>query len=235
MSELIYTWLRIPSISIPYFRLLCTDPASFQFPFSHARDLLILQTARFDRTVYCQSSVQLPYDAPARSRPHIYQTRSAWSIDQGSNENHSLVNNFASTVTKFCVMWEGLSLPHDTKLGNCRCKIVDSRAFPSWSLIHGLRWSGLIKAEPGHIYVMEFLSYRTVQFSGFATSTMPELTLLRGNNIIYSALIEKMSISDMTVWTRFTGWVCYNCIMIIIHNIVAFWNPVRKSYIYTKI
>ena len=46
-------------------------------------------------------------------------------------------------------MWEGLSLPHDTKFGNCRCKIVDSRAFPSWSLIHGLRWSGLIKAEPG--------------------------------------------------------------------------------------
>ena len=28
-------------------------------------------------------------------------------------------------------------------------KIVDSRAFPIWSLIHGLRWSGLIKAEPG--------------------------------------------------------------------------------------
>ena len=45
-------------------------------------------------------------------------------------------------------MWEGLSLPHGTKFGNCRCKIVDSRAFPSWSLIHGLRWSGLIKAEP---------------------------------------------------------------------------------------
>ena len=36
--------------------------------------------------------------------------------------------------------------------GNCRCKIVDSRAFPSWSLIHGLRWSGLIKAEPGGFY-----------------------------------------------------------------------------------
>ena len=45
-------------------------------------------------------------------------------------------------------MWEGLSLPHDTKFGNCRGKIVDSRAFPSWSLIHGLSWSGLINAEP---------------------------------------------------------------------------------------
>ena len=66
-----YTWLRIPPISIPYFLLVCTDPVSFQFPFSHARDLLILQTARFDRTVYCQFSVQLPYDAPARSRAYI--------------------------------------------------------------------------------------------------------------------------------------------------------------------
>ena len=82
------------------------------------------------------------------TRPHFYQTRSAWSVDQGSNKNHSPAYNFAPTVTKFCVMWEGLSLPHDTKCGNCRCKIVDSRAFPSWSLIHGLRWSGLIKAEP---------------------------------------------------------------------------------------
>ena len=82
------------------------------------------------------------------SWPHFYQTRSAWSVDQGSNENHSPAYNFAPTVTKFCVMWEGLSLPHDTKFGNCRCKIVDSRAFPSWSLIHGLRRSGLIKAEP---------------------------------------------------------------------------------------
>ena len=81
--------------------------------------------------------------------PHFYQTRSAWSVDQGSNKNHSPAYNFAPTVTKFCVMWEGLSLPHDTKFGNCRCRIVDNRAFPSWSLIHGLRWSGLIKAEPG--------------------------------------------------------------------------------------
>ena len=81
----------------------------------------------------------------------FYQTRSAWSVDQGSNKNHSPAYNFAPTVTKFCVMWEGLSLPHDTKFGNSRCTIVDSRAFLSWSLIHGLRWSGLIKAEPGHV------------------------------------------------------------------------------------
>ena len=62
--------------------------------------------------------------------------------------NHSPAYNFTPTVTKFCVMWEGLSLPHDTKFGNCRYKIVDSRSFHSWSLIHGLRWSGLIKVGP---------------------------------------------------------------------------------------
>ena len=79
----------------------------------------------------------------------FYQTRSAWSMDQGWNKNHAPVNNFAPTVTKFCVMWEGQALPHDTKFGNCRGRIVDSRMFPSWSLIHGLSWSSLVKAEPG--------------------------------------------------------------------------------------
>ena len=90
----------------------------------------------------------------SRSRPHFYQTRSAWSVDQGSNKNHSPAYNFAPTVTKFCVMWEGLSLPHDTKFGKCRCKIVDSRSFLSWSLIHGLRWSGLIKVGPVRIDII---------------------------------------------------------------------------------
>ena len=37
----------------------------------------------------------------------FYQTRSAWSRDQGSNKNHSPAYNFTPTVTKFCVMWEG--------------------------------------------------------------------------------------------------------------------------------
>ena len=49
----------------------------------------------------------------------------------------------------FCVMWEGQALPHDTKFGNSRCEIVGRRVILIWSLIHGLRWSGLIKAEPG--------------------------------------------------------------------------------------
>ena len=79
----------------------------------------------------------------------VYQTSLAWSMNQGSNKYHSPVNNFAPTVTKFCVLWEDVSLPHDTKFGNCRGRIVDSRMFSSWSLVHGLSWSGLIKAEPG--------------------------------------------------------------------------------------
>ena len=83
------------------------------------------------------------------SRLCFYQTRSAWSMDQGSNRKHSAVHNFAPTVTKFCVMWEGQALPHDTKFSNCRCEIVGRRVIFIWSLIPGSSWSGLIKAEPG--------------------------------------------------------------------------------------
>ena len=78
-------------------------------------------------------------------------------LDQGSTDNHSPVNSFAPTVTKFCVGGTTTTTTttttthtHDTKSGNCRDKIVDSRAFPSWSLIHGSSWSGLIKVEPGY-------------------------------------------------------------------------------------
>ena len=79
---------------------------------------------------------------------HFYQTGSAQSMDQGSTMKRSAVHNFAPTVTTFCVMWEGQALPHDTKFGNSRCEIVGRRVIFIWSLIHGLRWSGLIKAEP---------------------------------------------------------------------------------------
>ena len=82
----------------------------------------------------------------------FYQTRSAWSMDQGSTKKRSAVHNFVPTVTKFCVMWEGLSLPHGTKFGNCRGEIVNRRMVFIWSLIHGSGWSRLIKAEPGQPY-----------------------------------------------------------------------------------
>ena len=116
-------------------------------------------------------------------RPHFYQTRSAWSVDQGSNKNHSPASNFAPTVTKFCVMWEGLSLPHDTTFGNCRCKIVDSRAFPSWSLIHGLRWTGLIKAEPGQ-WSMNHCSVISVTATGQVTVTISNRDISRTDAVI---------------------------------------------------
>ena len=70
-------------------------------------------------------------------------------MDQGSTRKRSAVHNFAPTVTKFCAVWEGQALPHDTKFGNSRCKIVGRRVIFIWSLIHGSSWSGLIKAEPG--------------------------------------------------------------------------------------
>ena len=69
-------------------------------------------------------------------------------MDQGSTKG-SAVHNLAPTVTKFCVMWEGQALPHDTKFGNCRYETVDKRVIFIRSLIHGSSWSGLIKAEPG--------------------------------------------------------------------------------------
>ena len=74
-------------------------------------------------------------------------------MDQGSTMKRSAVHNFAPTVTKFCVMWEGQALLHDTKFGNSRCDIVGRRVIFIWSLIHGLRWSGLIKAEPGPLLI----------------------------------------------------------------------------------
>ena len=70
-------------------------------------------------------------------------------MDQGSTMKRSAVHNFAPTVTKFCVMWEGQALPHDTKFGNSRCEIVCRRVIFIWSLIHGSSWSGLIKVGPG--------------------------------------------------------------------------------------
>ena len=102
------------------------------------------------------------------ARPQFYQTRSAWSMDQGSTKKRSAVHNFVSTVTKFCVMWEGLSLPHDTKFSNCRGAIVDRRVIFIWSLIHGSSWSGLIKVGPGGIlwfsggqYSRNYISFST--------------------------------------------------------------------------
>ena len=104
-------------------------------------------------------------------KPLFYQTRSAWSVDQGSTRKCSAVHNFAPTVMKFCVMWEGLFLPHDTKFSNCRDEIVDRRVIFIWSLIHGSGWSGLIKQTPSSpimssILYVDFLSCVCSTFQG---------------------------------------------------------------------
>ena len=114
----------------------------------------ILSSPGAEARIFCNNWVKtIVVDdllVPCITRLCFYQTRSAWSMDQGSTRKHSAVHNFAPTVMKFCVMWEGLSLPHDTKFGNCRGEIVDRRMIFIWSLIYGSGWTGLIKAEPGH-------------------------------------------------------------------------------------
>ena len=87
-------------------------------------------------------------------------------MDRGSIRNHSAFHNFVPTVTKFCVMREGLSLPHDTKFGNCRGEIVDRRVIFIWSLIHGSSWSGLIKVGPGLMQFCWNVSCMSVGLSG---------------------------------------------------------------------
>ena len=91
-------------------------------------------------------------------------------MDQGSTRKRSAVHNFAPTVTKFCVMWEGQALPHDTNFGNSRCEIVGRRVIFIWSLIHGSSWSGLIKVGPGRCLVV---AWRVSMPSGVNVSTTP--------------------------------------------------------------
>ena len=141
-----------------------TAPKVMMDPNNYAWDFFTLPSTSISSSLgeECSSIVPMAIDplqqqkadrAP-RSLPWLcfYQKRSAWSMDQGSTKKRSAVHNFVPTVTKFCVMWEGLSLPHDTKFGNCRGEIVDRRMFFIWSLIYGSGWSRLIKAEPGFCY-----------------------------------------------------------------------------------
>ena len=110
-----------------------------------------------------------PFCNSSHTRLCFYQTRSAWSMDQGSNRKHSAVHNSAPTVTKFCVMWEGQALPHDTKFSNCRCEIIGRRVIFIWSLIPGSSWSGLIKAEPGVMCLTTLANH--IQLSNWGQET----------------------------------------------------------------
>ena len=124
-------------------------------------------------------------------------------MDQGSTRKRSAVHNFAPTVTKFCVMWEGLSLPHDTKFGNSRCEIVGRRVIFIWSLIHGLRWSGLIKVGPALILVItrHMTTHKTPQ---------PRIPLqnpvIRKTFPYYNAIMCKIMITKFTELSLGDKW-----------------------------
>ena len=87
------------------------------------------------------------------------------SVIHGSRINYETIccPQFCTYSYQICVMWEGQALPHDTNFGNSRCEIVGRRVIFIWSLIHGLRWSGLIKAEPGDTYLQMWTGSSLVQ------------------------------------------------------------------------
>ena len=132
---------------------------------------------------------------PLKTRPQFYQTRSAWSMDQGSTKKRSAVHNFVSTVTKFCVMWEGLSLPHDTKFSNCRGAIVDRRVIFIWSLIHGSSWSGLIKVRPGVFVMPTLLLLASMQVVVITTSDVTSADRAEFMNSSVSVYLTRKVIS----------------------------------------
>ena len=149
--------------------------------------------------------------------PHFYQTRSAWSVDQGSTRKCSAVRNFAPTVTKFCVMWEGLSLPHDTTFGNRRGEIADRRILFIWSLIHGSSWSGLIKVGPGEYILCHILiSYRWVGlnlsmwYSGFTLASQLLCNYLLQKKLLDRTETEYLAVQHPLSFNQVLGLLCHS-------------------------
>ena len=141
-------------------------------------------------------------------------------MDQGSNMKRSAVHNFAPTVTKFCIMWEGQALPHDTKFGNSRCEIVGRRVIFIWSLIHGLRWSGLIKAEPGHDMVLnrqrviawasdDPIKLQSMNFSNLCGIKAEKIWHYTNEwfSFLKNNLVQKGLISVLTAWIFQPTWI----------------------------
>ena len=112
-------------------------------------------------------------------------------MDQGSNRKRSAAHNFAPTVTKFCVMWEGLSLPRDTQFGKCRGEIVNRRMIFIWTLIHGSGWSGLIKAEPGKLIDTGPCSVTAGRTAGTAGSARS------GSWVVIALNLEKLHVMEL--------------------------------------
>ena len=106
-----------------------------------------------------------------------------WIEDQMKKKKKKslAIYNFASTVMKFYVTWS--SLPLSTKSCNCMDITVNSWAFPSWSLIQGWIWSGLLKAEPSDKYC----SFNSLWLSGV-------------NSIIYILVSTVVQIAMKCSW-----------------------------------
>ena len=125
-------------------------------------------------------------------------------MDQGSTRKRSAVHNFAPTVTKFCVMWEGQALPHDTKFGNSRCEIVGRRVIFIWSLIHGSSWSGLIKVGPGHKSDMFFTYLHRLSITP-SVSICHDVTSEYCSDVITSAMASQFTSLTAVYLTVYSG------------------------------
>ena len=63
------------------------------------------------------------WDRMTRSNFTLTLILSNQFMAQESNGKSSAFYKFTPTVVKFCVMWEGQALPHDTKFHNCSLKL----------------------------------------------------------------------------------------------------------------
>ena len=130
-------------------------------------------------------------------------------MEQGSTMKRSAVHNFAPTVTKFCVMWEGQALPHDTKFGNSRCEIVGRRVIFIWSLIHGLRWSGLIKVGPGKFNtIIRFTCPFQLTWVSWIIPFLVRFHLSETSWISISMFGKFARASSLICWSLLRGVVC---------------------------
>ena len=117
----------------------------------------------------------------------------AWRKVESATDLAPPLSNQISLIHGSRIKWKSLScqqfrplqLPYFASWGRdkiCRNKIVDSRAFLSWSLIHGSNCSGLIKLGPGWYWYKtiklrnerhhEFRVHLTLAVKGFYRRTI---------------------------------------------------------------
>ena len=133
-SRLVETQLFVP-ITFLYFRQQQTI-FSIQIPIRHADGQLWHK-----EWVDIWQSVVREHHGPALIKPD--------QLDPCIKISWKSISCLWLCPYSFEILWHVIGLVPSTchKIRNCRDKIVDSTAFPSWSLIHGSTWSGLIKVE----------------------------------------------------------------------------------------